>query len=1032
MKIKKYLPLCISLALTIGVSNAQIPAPYLYYDFEDAAGSTSVIDSSGNDREGAVTGDIQFGEEGAPQGSTPSAGAAFSLAGSGYITVEGSDAPTDFGNRDQGVAMSYTMSCWVKPDQQSFSGDAFIFGQGSQGIHNGFRGGNTYHAHWGSDFSGTLPLNPDEWAHLTFTYDSELGRGAIYVNGEFDSEKTDQTGPNGSGPVLIGVRNNGEHPYHGLIDDLAMWQVALDEDQIKALAEGLSPSGRDNEDDDEDGLPDYYEENLVDNLDDLNGNAAGPGPGSGTGDFDGDGLTDLDEYEETQTNPTLTDTDEDGLSDGVETNTGTFVSATNTGTNPKKADTDKDGLIDSVETNTGVLVDEENTGTNPHNIDSDGDGYSDGGEIAGGTDPNDENSKGAIPQPLLYLDFEEEAVDLSGNAHDGEVDGDVTFDVEGAESGPTPITGASFNGGHLDFPGIDMNSMISNFETGSYTFSCWLKPIGSAGGQGFIWGQTQQGIHNGIRNGGFLHSAHWGADWNASTVLEAEQWAHAAWVYDGENDTATIYLNGQVDGGPQAQRAPNGGGTFILGGRNNGEISFNGYLDDVTIWTEALPEGTIQALADGASPIGATQEDEDGDGLPDSWEEKYGVDDPEGDDDGDGLSNADEFDSRTKPNKADSDEDGLNDKEEIEVTKTNPLNADSDKDGLLDGVETNTGQFVSASNTGTDPNKQDTDEDGFSDDTEISQGTDPTDANDIPQLGLSILFIGGQAEATQGADAAVMSFLEERYGPQNITYKQANQTDAGEESEYAVLVISSTPGSGDMRNKFQDSTTPVVNWEEAIADNGSGEFQVTSGRPKDNAAEDHVITILEDHPVTAGFNVGDDVTISTGQTEIWWSTDQQAPGSISLASEQDDPSRLFLTLVDEGEELNDGSLAPGKRVMLGMTDSTFNNFTEDGKTLIGQSIDWALGVAGGITPLNFTEIIYDSEKDTFRLKWNSRGGKTYSLFYSEDLSQFDADLDDSIESGGDFTVYPAEDQPGLENPLSGSKKIFFQVTENEE
>ena len=1029
MKMYKLLSLFLFMVLSLAHSYAQIPTPYLYYDFEDAAGTTSVIDSSGNEREGTINGAVDFGSEGAPQGSTPGAGAQFS---SGYINVEGSDAPTDFGNRDQGIAASYTMACWVKPDQAAFSGDAFIFGQGNQGIHHGFRGGNTYHAHWGSDFSGTLPLNPDEWAHLTFTYDSELGRGAIYVNGEFDSEKTDQTGPNGGGSIIIGGRNGGVQNFQGTIDDLAMWQVALDEDQIKALAEGLSPSGRDNDDDDEDGLPDYYEENLVDNLEDLNGNAAGPGPGSGTGDFDGDGLTDLDEYEETQTNPTLADTDEDGLSDGVETNTGTFVSATNTGTNPKKADTDKDGLIDSVETNTGVLVDEENTGTDPHNIDSDGDGYSDGGEIAGGTDPNDENSKGAIPQPLLYLDFEEEAVDLSGNAHDGEVDGDVTFDVEGAESGPTPTTGASFNGGHLDFPGIDMNSMIRDLADGSYTFSCWLKPIGSAGGQGFIWGQTQQGIHNGIRNGGFLHSAHWGADWNASTVLEAEQWAHAAWVYDGQSDTATIYLNGQVDGGPQAQRAPNGGGTFILGGRNNGELSFNGYLDDVTIWTEALPEGTIQALADGASPIGATQEDEDGDGLPDSWEEKYGVDDPEGDDDEDGLSNADEFEARTKPNKADSDEDGLNDKEEIEVTETNPLQADTDRDGLLDGVETNTGQFVSATNTGTDPNKKDTDEDGFNDDIEISQGSDPNNKNNVPQLGLSILFIGGQAEATQGADGEVMSFLEERYGPQNITYKQASQTVAGEEAEYAVLIISSTPGSGDMRNKFQDSTTAIVNWEEAIADNGGGEFQITAGRTKDNVAEDHVITILEDHPITSGFNVGQDVTISNGQTEVWWSTDQQAPGSISLASEKDDPSRLFLTFVDEGGELNNGSLAPGKRVMLGITDATFNNFTEDGKTLIGQSFDWALGVAGGLAPLNFTEIIYNAEDDTFRFKWNSRGGKTYSLFYSEDLSQFDADLDDSIESGGDFTTYPPEDQPGLENPLSGSNKLFFQVMENED
>ncbi|MEO1860019.1 MAG: LamG-like jellyroll fold domain-containing protein, partial [Verrucomicrobiales bacterium] len=407
-------------------------------------------------------------------------------------------------------------------------------------------------------------------------------------------------------------------------------------------------------DEDGDAIPDFYENEIAGNLTDLNGNEAGPGPGAGTGDFDGDGLTDLDEYEETRTNPIKSDTDGDELSDGVETNTGTYVSATNTGTDPKLADTDKDGLIDGVETNTGILVDEENTGTDPNNADTDGDGYSDGGEIAGGTDPHDPNSKGALPAPYLFLDFEGEVEDLSGNGNDGVVDGSVSFDVAGADGGSTPTTGANFTGGHIDVLSIDMNSDLNTFEDGSYTFACWIKPIGSAGGEGFIWGQTNQGIHNGIRSGGLLHSAHWGADWNASTVLEAEQWIHAVWTYDGAADTASIYLNGQLDGGPQAQRAPNGGGTFVLGARNNGESQFDGYLDDVAIWREVLPEAAIAALADGLSPIGATQEDEDGDGLPDSWEEKYGVDDPEGDDDNDGLTNIEEYELRTKPNKADS------------------------------------------------------------------------------------------------------------------------------------------------------------------------------------------------------------------------------------------------------------------------------------------------------------------------------------------------------------------------------------------
>ena len=86
--------------------------------------------------------------------------------------------------------------------------------------------------------------------------------------------------------------------------------------------------------------------------------------------------------------------------------------------------------------------------------------------------------------PILYLDFEDNAVDLSGNANDGEVNGDVTFDVEGAESGPTSTTGASFNGGFLNFPGIDMTGLIQDVEgENSYTLSAWIKPSASDGGR---------------------------------------------------------------------------------------------------------------------------------------------------------------------------------------------------------------------------------------------------------------------------------------------------------------------------------------------------------------------------------------------------------------------------------------------------------------------------------------------------------------------------------------------------------------------
>ncbi|MDB4453090.1 hypothetical protein N9145_02795 [bacterium] len=66
------------------------------------------------------------------------------------------------------------------------------------------------------------------------------------------------------------------------------------------------------------------------------------------------------------------------------------------------------------------------------------------------------------------------------------------------------------------------------------------------------------------------------------------------------------------------------------------------------------------------------------------------------------------------------------------VLSFNAFAVDSDGDGLDDSVETNTGTFVSASDTGTDPNVFDSDNDGFSDGAEVSFGTDPNAITQSP------------------------------------------------------------------------------------------------------------------------------------------------------------------------------------------------------------------------------------------------------------------------------------------------------------
>lgn len=86
------------------------------------------------------------------------------------------------------------------------------------------------------------------------------------------------------------------------------------------------------------------------------------GTNDSAGDLDSDGSTNLQEYQR-GTIPTNPDSDGDGLTDGVETDTHTYVSASDTGSNPLNADTD-------------------------------GDTYSDGYEVAHGTDPN---QVGSVP-----------------------------------------------------------------------------------------------------------------------------------------------------------------------------------------------------------------------------------------------------------------------------------------------------------------------------------------------------------------------------------------------------------------------------------------------------------------------------------------------------------------------------------------------------------------------------------------------------------------------------------------------------------
>src|SRR2546422_669638 len=124
------------------------------------------------------------------------------------------------------------------------------------------------------------------------------------------------------------------------------------------------------QDSDGDGMPDWWENQYTPTLN--------PNVADASQDPDGDGLTNLQEFQRVfsntpgavwRSNPTIADTDGDGINDGAEVNR--TAGGNPAPTNPLVADTDGDGLSDKVETGTGVFVSVNDTGSDPLKADTD-------------------------------------------------------------------------------------------------------------------------------------------------------------------------------------------------------------------------------------------------------------------------------------------------------------------------------------------------------------------------------------------------------------------------------------------------------------------------------------------------------------------------------------------------------------------------------------------------------------------------------------------------------------------------------------
>jgi hypothetical protein len=977
-----------------------------------------------------------------------------------------------------------TISFWIKhttfrnATAISFVAPSVIGARGWQ-THAPWSDGNIYSDSGGCcdgtmRTAGAMGALVATWHHVALVRGPDIALGEpdrtnkwIYVDGGLIASGTnDATIAVPFTELFIGNAPNTGEAVDGDIDDVAILSQPLSQAEVSQLAGGASPLtfATAPSDSDMDGLPDLWELYYVPG----NLMALGAEPG----DLDMDGLTDAAELL-LGTNPNASDTDNDGLSDKVETGTGIWIDAMDTGTNPFVADTDGDTLLDGVETNTGSYSSPTNTGTNPHLADTDGDLIDDALEILYGSSPTNPAStpiQPGVPTLLAWWPFNDAAnpaiatdtrVGLVAN-----MVGTAAYSPDGGgrtgAAGDRALNTATGGGNGLRASltnwlniGTRANKLTVMFwqrnTTNPQASSFWMNsPAPGIGGRGMQahvpWSD------------GNIYFDHAGAAPPATRIsgspaIDWTQWHHFAFVKDGGKKT--VYIDGVVflnqDTGAAA--FPTDFNTLFIG-YNGTANSVDGQMDDFAVFASGVGADDIMSVASGAkTPLDiTTSSDADADGLPDSWEYSYFPGDltklgkAPADLDMDGSLDVEEIVRNTDPTDDDSDDDGLKDGPETKTgmwvsasaTGTDPLKADTDGDGLRDDAENCSGIYVSPANPGTNPNLFDTDMDGFSDSVEGPYGSNPNVTASVPFTpGSSFLLAYWNFNDATDPAAAIDSVVGHT-GVVTATYSAPGGGASGSGSDRAmcyapgqnVIVDANFVNLASSGNKLTISFWQKLNsttmqsssfWIRSPSSTGTARgFQAHSPWSDGNIYFDH------SGCCTAGVNrlsgpIGAiDATqwrhyafVKDGNTKTVYIDGVPiltGSGTAPLASDFTDLQ------IGNGAAAIDGCLDEFA-IFAGALD-----MEQIARLAGGETADTILAPP---VELRITDFQFNPTTEEFTVSWNSKPNRFYGLYFSFDLMNFDADITDSIPSQGTTTTYGPFTLPFAFDFSSDS--IYFRV-----
>jgi len=217
-----------------------------------------------------------------------------------------------------------------------------------------------------------------------------------------------------------------------------------------------------------------------------------------------------------------------------------------------------------------------------------------------------------------------------------------------------------------------------------------------------------------------------------------------------------------------------------------------------------------------------------------------------------------------------------------------------------------------------------------------------------------ILFHGGAAGPTQGTDGDVFDHLEARYGAGSVTYMEGNAAaaDGSSANGFNIVIISSTLGSGSVRNKYEDVAIPVLNWEQALTDSSSAGDFFLSGTARTNGGQSAIDIVKPEHfiPSAAGELTGTVTVMDSPQTFSLGTGPDLGEGVELIATVDGSPNDFaimvaepFAPLLGDGSDGSPESVG-ARRSFFFLEDSSFTALTEDGLNLFDATVDWTLGL----------------------------------------------------------------------------------------